>query len=383
MIVFVETIIFCFIYNLCNINTQIYENMEKQELMIFFTFIIGFILIVFVLFHTKKNIKRRRQREIKTKIETVVKSKPIEKKIVIDNSDIKYYLEQNQNISTPLILETYGNSVMNNTIDNGFPTHNLFDNNEINILQDIRNYDLIDEIYTRADLIGNNQNGAENIRNTIVENYERNIVQNLLNRPDLQNVHDSVVQNTIKHKFKNIEEKTQEQTENEKDIIKEIIERSKQSSPKYAKISGILAQIASRSSPVYNLNSNEIEVLKKTWINAPEQQKDQILNELLDCEENNRLVCPTGVVSRIINSDVVLAPEKASKTIENLREEMMNTAARVRNELEDKDEFQNKPDNEQSEIFKDTLVKKYEENYKDVIDMDIIKGEYEKWINDI
>lgn len=383
MIVFVETIIFCFIYNLCNINTQIYENMEKQELMIFFTFIIGFILIVFVLFHTKKNIKRRRQREIKTKIETVVKSKPIEKKIVIDNSDIKYYLEQNQNISTPLILETYGNSVMNNTIDNGFPTHNLFDNNEINILQDIRNYDLIDEIYTRADLIGNNQNGAENIRNTIVENYERNIMQNLLNRPDLQNVHDSVVQNTIKHKFKNIEEKTQEQTENEKDIIKEIIERSKQSSPKYAKISGILAQIASRSSPVYNLNSNEIEVLKKTWINAPEQQKDQILNELLDCEENNRLVCPTGVVSRIINSDVVLAPEKASKTIENLKEEMMNTAARVRNELEDKDEFQNKPDNEQSEIFKDTLVKKYEENYKDVIDMDIIKGEYEKWINDI
>lgn len=383
MIVFVETIIFCFIYNLCNINTQIYENMEKQELMIFFTFIIGFILMVFVLFHTKKNIKRRKQREIKTKIETVVKSKPIEKKIVIDNSDIKYYLEQNQNISTPLILETYGNSIMNNTIDNGFPTHNLFDNNEINILQDIRNYDLIDEIYTRADLIGNNQNGAENIRNTIVENYERNIVQNLLNRPDLQNVHDNVVQNTIKHKFKNIEEKTQEQTENEKDIIKEIIERSKQSSPKYAKISGILAQIASRSSPVYNLNSNEIEVLKKTWINAPEQQKDQILNELLDCEENNRLVCPTGVVSRIINSDVVLAPEKASKTIENLREEMMNTAARVRNELEDKDEFQNKPDNEQSEIFKDTLVKKYEENYKDVIDMDIIKGEYEKWINDI
>lgn len=357
--------------------------MDKKELVIFFTFIIGFILIVFVLFHTKKNIKRRKQREIKTKIVTVVKSKPIEKKIVIDNSDIKYYLEKNQNSSTPLILETYDNSLINNTIDNGFHTHNLFDNNEINILQDIRNYDLIDEIYTRADLIGNNQNGAENIRNTIVENYERNIVQNLLNRPDLQNVHDSVVQNTIKHKFKNIEEKTQEQTENEKDIIKEIIERSKQSSPKYAKIPDILAQIAARSSPVYNLNSNEIEVLKKTWINAPEQQKDQILNELIDCEENNRLVCPTGVVSRIINSDVVLAPEKASKTIENLREEMMNTAARIRNELEDQNEFQNKPDNEQSEIFKDTLVKKYEENYKDVIDMDIIKGEYEKWINDI
>ncbi len=341
--------------------------MERNSAIIFYSFLIGFILIVFVLFHTKKNIKRKKCREIKTKIEKVIKSKPIEKKVIVDNSDIKYYLEQNQNIQTPLVSDnSFTISGLNNL--NEIQMHDI---NGINILDDIQNYDLVDEIY------------VDFPRNTIVENYERNVIQNLINRPDSQNVHDRVVQNTIKHKFKLINEKVPSESKNEKDIISEIIKYSKQDPTKYAKIPDILNQISSRSASVQNINSNEMEVLEKTWISSKELQKDQILNELLDCIEKDRLVCPTGVVSRIINSDVVLNPEKASKTIENLREEMMNTAAKVRSDLEEQSEFKNKTDNEQSEFFKENLIKKYEENYKDIIDMDIVKGEYEKWINEI
>lgn len=327
---------------------------RNMHLFIFYLLSIVFIITVFLLFH-KKKCKQRKIHQINAKrINKIIHTTPIEKKIVVDNADINYYMKN------AILIEAVPHQTALN-----------FDQ-PMNILDDIGNYDLVDEIY-------------EERRNNIMRNPQ-DVFNMIINRPDSQNVHDSVIQNTIKNKFKikRIENERKHINKNDKDIISEIINRANTiDKEKYEKIPDILKQISSRCESVYNLEADEINVLKNTWISASDVQKDQILNELLDCLENNKLVCPTGVVSRIINSDIVINPENAPKTIENLREEMMNIAIKTRNDLEDTEEFQNKEIPEQNLILKDELIRKYEETYKGILDEDIVKNEYDKWIDSI
>jgi hypothetical protein len=125
-----------------------------------------------------------------------------------------------------------------------------------------------------------------------------------------------------------------------------------------------------------------MKVLNNSWNNASENVKEQILNELLDSRNEicpDIIVCPTGIVSRIINADIVDNPEMSVKTSENLRSEMLNTASKVRNDLELTD-FKNKSDVEQTSILKNTLIEKYHNDYKDIIPIETIQKELDSWI---
>jgi hypothetical protein len=111
--------------------------------------------------------------------------------------------------------------------------------------------------------------------------------------------------------------------------------------------------------------------------------KEQILNELLDANSSGYLVCPTGVVSRIINADIVENPETSPRTEQNLREEMLNTASKIRDELEQDNMYINLPDLEQSNLFKERLINKYNLDYLNIISQENIQKELDTWIDHV
>ena len=110
---------------------------------------------------------------------------------------------------------------------------------------------------------------------------------------------------------------------------------------------------------------------------------EQILNELLDANSPGYLVCPTGVVSRIINANVVNDLDSSPRTEENLREEMLNTASKIRSLLENDTEYIDSSESKQTEIFKETLIEKYNNDYKDIISEDRIQKELDTWIDHV
>ena len=196
-----------------------------------------------------------------------------------------------------------------------------------------------------------------------------------------QNVHSSLVQDTIKNKYNTVKSKV---SNSNKDITFEIIEYAKYLNKDYKKIQDIINQIKTRNSFIKNLNETEINVLNNSWISANKNVKEQILNELLDMTDGKSyIVCPTGVTSRIINSNIVENPESGPVKESDLRQEMLSTASKIRNELDNLLDFQNLPEIEQTNIFKEKLIQKYNKDYNGVISKDRIKKELESWIDSI
>lgn len=180
--------------------------------------------------------------------------------------------------------------------------------------------------------------------------------------PDTQNVHDSQVQKVTQEKSGR---QDKSQAVDHDAVIMAIVDHGGCDTVTEQKLAHILDQISSRNAYITNLDSTEMNVLASTWTSSPPEVRSQIVNELLDCQENEHLVCPTGVVTRIVNADVVLDPESTPVTSEIIRTELLNLAAQVQN---------TDPDN-----FKDTLNKEINTIYKESPHMDMIQKELDTW----
>jgi len=144
----------------------------------------------------------------------------------------------------------------------------------------------------------------------------------------------------------------------------------------------VLNEIVKRNSNIINLNNaTEADVLNLVW--NEEQLRDQIVNELFDCLnlEYKTIVCPTGVVSRLLNADIVLNPQNSPRTIELLRTEMLNIAANIRKKCENDETYKKLEETKQNEILKKEIKTKLNETYKDIISSDIIQKELDSWID--
>lgn len=198
---------------------------------------------------------------------------------------------------------------------------------------------------------------------------------------DLQNVHDTTINKYIRKLFDgiNIYENT--------DVVKEIKESIKTLEPdKKEIITKVLNDVKKRNGTITNLNGvSELAVLTSVWNSskADDNIKDMLFQQIQDTYENGYTLCPTGFVNRISTALVINKIEDFPKTKPLIRDEMFNTAANIRTELEKDNDYNTLTENEQSIELKNKLLTKYQEDYKGILEQTEIDDMTKDWIDSI
>lgn len=273
------------------------------------------------------------------------------------------------------------------TVESKFCTNNP----EIKNLTDKYNYNFIKSdiqyykqrpttnINTREKTIPINNNINNRLDYDIL-NYDldETIVNDVLNEPDSQNIHDSYVQKKIKKDFiKNDKDSLQISDKSNIDVKYLIDAFIKDNNLcveyKHNRIMNIIDDIKNRNSYISNLKQKEYDILNNTWNNANYNVKCEIINQLYDCYDSkyNTLYCPTGVSTRIIEATYIENPENYPKTKHIINQEMLNTASQLK---------QQNPDMEESE-FKELLINTYKNDYKDLMTEKEIHNTIKDWID--
>lgn len=271
-----------------------------------------------------------------------------EQKLLIDNSDLVYYRDRNKKV--------------------------------------IQEYEQRQQLYPEQRRQQQDQNQNINIIQIEYDVPDDFIFEQLRQNVDNQTVHDTVVQKSIKTIYTDLKNEPDISFNDSSELIADIKEFTKASNTNSSKqeIFEVLDQIQNRNASVYNLEDTELGVLKTVWEKGNKNVKEQVLNELLDCKSGpNQIYCPTGVVTRIINASCIDNPEEMPRTKKVLREELLTTAANVRNNIQCDSLYQNKNEDEQKEYFKEKLLETVEKQYKNntAINMSVVHDEINEWID--
>lgn len=198
---------------------------------------------------------------------------------------------------------------------------------------------------------------------------------------DLQNVHDTTINKYIRKLFDGIN------IYENGDVVKEIKESIKTLEPsKQEIITKVLNDVSKRNGIITNLNGvSELAVLTSVWnaSKADDNIKDMLFQQIQDTYENGYTLCTTGFVNRISTALVINKIENFPKTKGIIRDEMFNTAANVRTELEKDELYNTLTENEQSIELKNKLLTKYQEDYKGILETTEIDDMTKDWIDSI
>jgi hypothetical protein len=192
---------------------------------------------------------------------------------------------------------------------------------------------------------------------------------------DNENVHNNTIQKNIKQRYTTLDSI---------DITNDISNKISEWTNADSKINDIVNQIKARNSTITNLNGDtEMEILTKVWNNASDNnERDAIIAELKDSvNEQGKIYCPTGTSVRLVNATYINDPEKMPKTKGMIHAEMMNTASNTRDNLEKTSEYMTANDTEKDEIFKKTIIEKYETDYVGILSNNEIKEMTNEWID--
>ena len=196
---------------------------------------------------------------------------------------------------------------------------------------------------------------------------------------DNQNVHDSVTQQYIRNDFHNIPDSGT--TKDDSSCIGDIKRWYDDT-----EINVVLNKIQSRNGTISNLNGkSELQVLATVWKQSEgdENTREYLGTMLCDCLENGNVVCPTGVVNRIVSATSINDPELMPKTREIIDQEMMQSAATLRDELELDDSYNSLCEDEQRMLFKERLLGILDENYINVFSKKQIRQYISQWIDHV
>ena len=196
---------------------------------------------------------------------------------------------------------------------------------------------------------------------------------------DNQNVHDSTVQQYIRNGFHNIPDSGT--TKDDSSCIGDIKRWYDN-----VEINVVLNKIQSRNGTISNLNGkSELQVLATVWEQSEgnENMREYLGVQLRDCLENDNVVCPTGIVNRVVSSLNINNPELMPKTRGIIDQEMMQSASVLRDELELDDVYNSSCENEQKVIFKERLLENLDENYINVFSKKQIREYISPWIDHV
>lgn len=227
---------------------------------------------------------------------------------------------------------------------------------------DIKYYnEYIEEEFDERNLWYNNAYIDSNARDNTMR-LPDTVFELVVADPGAQNVHDRVVQRTLKQQYEAIK-KPNEVRENS-NIIEEYIMKSSLQQDDKIKCLDVLKQIRQRNAKLTNFGGDtEVEILNNTWSSGDSNVRDYLLQQLLDSAHMTTIYCPTGVASRIVNASMINEPEKMAKTREAIHEEMMQTAANLRSKLEETQEYNQLDEATQSERLRESIKEKYKEDY--------------------
>lgn len=151
-------------------------------------------------------------------------------------------------------------------------------------------------------------------------------------------------------------------------------------------INNIIDFIKKRNSPITNLQGKtEVQVLQNAWglAKTNENIKDYLRSQLLECLEVGAIVCPTGVVNRIVSSCYIESPELLPRTKNQIDQEMMQTAANVRDNLEKQDNYIQLPEEEKHLIFKKDFIERLKKDYKEILEEEEIIERISPWLDHV
>lgn len=238
-------------------------------------------------------------------------------------------------------------------------------------------------------LISTAQHATENLDNYLINEILGN---NLVNQPihiqnpqfreyrDTQNVHDTNIQKQLKDTYNVVKDISKEPNRIFSELS--VLQLAETLGKNVEKLKRIMTRIKSRNSSVINYNDhNEWNILQNTWKAGNDNVREQIINNLLDCEENGSVVCPTGTTSRIVESVFIDSPENMPKTKEMYSEEMFSKASAIRKELEACEEYTKLTQDNQTQALKEKILEAYHTDYNGILTPEQIQEYTQEWIN--
>jgi hypothetical protein len=275
---------------------------------------------------------------------------------IIDSSDLNYYQQQLSNTNSKTKLEeSFKQQLKLRGIDYKDTNDQLY------ILQD----------YIINEIIPQHQQPNEFIDIDID-------IDNLI-QYDTQNVHDTSIQRQLCSTFNDVSNSSIGDVK--LDDILHFAHTLNKSPTQLEQLSRVLKVIYSRNSRVTNFDNTEVGILSRTWNTPGNGIRQQIINNLVDCFENNDVVCPTGTTSRIVESLYINEPSKIPTTSNLYKEEMLSKASIVLQELQNTQEFNNLSEQEQKIAFKTKLLNVYTHDYNGILDSQQITLVVQDWID--
>ncbi len=222
---------------------------------------------------------------------------------------------------------------------------------------------------------------------------------------DPQNTHNSQVISTIKHSLENLKKSTNNTGRSvNKFIVKEIekyVNGMKESNKKTDALIGLKA-IETNDTTLSSMDISEMDALTLVWnrINdsskfnkeVSDNLKDTLYNELASIQEHGITVCATGRFTRIIDTLNGVDEEVFIKPSYVINEEMMITAANVREKMyelyNDKNLLEAGTSPRQKEFddkLKENIINKLKEDYviTGILTEEKFTTQVNTWINDI
>jgi len=158
--------------------------------------------------------------------------------------------------------------------------------------------------------------------------------------PESQNVHDTIVQRSIRDKFQDSavassSSSTGVSFQTVKDRLLSFA-NTHFSVPRRQNVSEVLKTIEARDTPIFNLDGKtEKDVLGFVFSKVDPDDHKELILQLEDCVENGQVVCSTGVATRIMNTLFLKDPANAPKTRSVVRQAMLHDAATLRSKFPD------------------------------------------------
>ena len=283
-------------------------------------------------FHTIEN--RKYEEYVKNKLEQI--------KIEYTTKEINTEVDKKESANLNDI-----NDYLTKNIMEGFNKDNLFKNQPINTNR------IINVVLNNIPIV-RNINQVVDIANIIPTQVQNNL--NIIYNDDaydIQNVHDTTINKTVKHSIENIKKDTQiKHNFNEIiDMFNIEITKMNLSKNKLDNIKRVINNIRQdTTNSIYNkMKSSElIELVGNRIFNSEDEiYKDTCINnlalELNDCIENDHVVCHTGIFNRVLNSLNYIDKNVNVKSTNVLNDEMMNKCSLIRSQLNDNiDDFDNR-----------------------------------------
>lgn len=226
--------------------------------------------------------------------------------------------------------------------------------------------------------------GLLNVRQPVAQPAARgagheNDAINVAFRADTQNVHDRAIQKQIREKFTTTESKNVSGVASS--VKDEILKVGETIGVDSDALKNVIQKIEKRNSDIYGLRTTEFGVLTKTWSGANTNVREQIVRGLLDSRIGDEIVCPTGVITRIIESTFVENPETMPKSANALRIEMLNKASKLKQDFDIANPGLS--DADASKKFTSLLFDTFSKDYKGIVPDSTIRDELNEWASEI